>query len=95
MSFFGLKFSWINGYKFWVQIFESLKLAFTSDGEVQEKAIKELLEKLKTFEEGMKECFPDSIDSIERIKNLGLLDIVLYSGFGAHKVPEEVLDFGY
>ncbi|XP_008239955.1 PREDICTED: glutathione S-transferase U10-like [Prunus mume] len=82
--------------RFWAsfvdqQVFESLKLAFTSDGEVQEKAIKELLEKLKTFEEGMKEFFPDGIASIERTKNLGLLDIVLYSGFGAHKVPEEVI----
>lgn len=74
-----------------MQVFESLKLAFTSDGEEQDKAIKELLEKLKTFEKGMKENFPDSIASIERTKNLGLLDIVLYSGFGAHKVPEEVL----
>ncbi|ONI08669.1 hypothetical protein PRUPE_5G192600 [Prunus persica] len=82
--------------RFWAsfvdqQVFESLKLAFTSDGEVQEKAIKELLEKLKTFEVGMKEFFPDGIASIERTKNLGLLDIVLYSGFGAHKVQEEVL----
>ncbi|CAL9031278.1 unnamed protein product [Prunus brigantina] len=82
--------------RFWAsfvdqQVFESLKLAFTSDGEVQEKAIKELLEKLKTFEEGMKEFFPDGIAWIERTKNLGLLDIVLYSGIGAHKVPEEVI----
>ncbi|KAH0975700.1 hypothetical protein GBA52_017599 [Prunus armeniaca] len=73
------------------QVFESLSLACTSDGEVQEKAIKELLEKLKTFEEGMKEFFPDGIASIERSKTLGLLDIVLCSVFGPHKVQEEVL----
>ncbi|ONI08671.1 hypothetical protein PRUPE_5G192800 [Prunus persica] len=72
-------------------VFESLSLACTSDGEVQEKAIKELLEKLKTFEEGMKEFFPDGIASIESRKNLGLLDIVLCSVFGPHKVQEEVL----
>ncbi|XP_034217015.1 glutathione S-transferase U9-like [Prunus dulcis] len=82
--------------RFWAsfvhqQVFESLSLACTSDGEVQEKAIKELLEKLKTFEEGMKEFFPDGIASIESSKNLELLDIVLCSVFGPHKVQEEVL----
>ncbi|KAL6281314.1 hypothetical protein ACE6H2_018195 [Prunus campanulata] len=39
----------------------------------------------------MKEFFPDGIASIERSMTLGLLDIVLCSVFGPHKVQEAVL----
>ncbi|KAM5570754.1 glutathione S-transferase U9 [Rosa sericea] len=82
--------------RFWASflqqhVFETMSLVCKTDGEVQEKAIKELFEKLKTFEEGIKDLFPDGAPSIDCSNNLGLLDIVLCSQFGPHKVQEEVL----
>ncbi|WKA08420.1 hypothetical protein VitviT2T_026145 [Vitis vinifera] len=65
-------------------------LVVKSDGEAQEKAIKVAFEKLKLFEEGMKDFFQGGTHHIDG-ENMGFLDIVLCSLFGAHKVQEVVL----
>ncbi|XWS51126.1 hypothetical protein CRYUN_Cryun12cG0150000 [Craigia yunnanensis] len=81
--------------RFWTsfieqQLFQTMITVIKTDGEAQEKAIKEVLEKLEMLEEGMKEFFPDRNPSIDS-ENLGLLDLVFFSSFGLHKVREEVL----
>lgn len=62
----------------------------TSDGEAQEKATKDLFEKLTILEEGMKDFFPGGTPSING-ENMGLLDILMYALFGPYKAHEEVL----
>lgn len=74
---------------FFIQIFETLLLVIKSEGEKQEKAIKEAFEKLQVLEEGVK-SFPEGISFINH-GNVGLLDIVFISMFGRYKVQEEVL----
>uniref|UniRef100_A0A2N9J5D5 Glutathione S-transferase n=1 Tax=Fagus sylvatica TaxID=28930 RepID=A0A2N9J5D5_FAGSY len=81
--------------RFWAsfvhqQLFETMPLVFKSDGEAQEKALKEVFEKLSVLEEGIKNIFPGGIQIIEH-ENVGLLDIVMISVFGPYKVYEEVL----
>jgi glutathione S-transferase len=73
-----------------VQLFEAMILVVKSDGEAQEKAIKEVFEKLKLLEEGIKNIFPEGFPPIHH-ENVGLLDIVILSIFEPHKVQEEVL----
>jgi glutathione S-transferase len=73
-----------------MQLFETWLSVLKSDGEVQEKALKEVLEKLSVLEEGIKNIFPEGIQIIEH-ENVGLLDIVMISVFGPYKVHEEVL----
>ncbi|OMO71284.1 hypothetical protein COLO4_28323 [Corchorus olitorius] len=80
--------------RFWAtfiqqELFQNMKTAITTDGEVQEKALKEL-EKVGLLEEGMKEFFPDGNPSISS-ETVGILDIVFFTCFGSHKVEEEVL----
>ncbi|KAJ9677413.1 hypothetical protein PVL29_022411 [Vitis rotundifolia] len=62
----------------------------TSDGEAQEKATKDLFEKLTVLEEGMKEFFPGGTPSING-ENLGLLDVLMCALFGPYRAHEEVL----
>ncbi|XWS51124.1 hypothetical protein CRYUN_Cryun12cG0149800 [Craigia yunnanensis] len=71
-------------------LFESMLTVVKTDGEAQEKAIKELLGKLEVLEEGMKEFFPDGNPCVGS-DNIELLDLVMLSLFGAHKIQEEVL----
>lgn len=73
-----------------MQLFGSIFTVIKTDGETQEKAIKEVLEKLQVLEEGLKEFFPDGSCSIDR-ENVGLLDLVICSLLGPHEVQEEVL----
>ncbi|XWS37361.1 hypothetical protein CRYUN_Cryun19dG0036400 [Craigia yunnanensis] len=80
--------------RFWTsffhqQLFQSKITVIKTDGEAQEKAIKEVLEKLEVLEEGMKEFFPDGNPSIDS-ENLGL-DLVFFSSFELHKVQKELL----
>ena len=65
-------------------------LVIKSDGKAQEKAIKVVFEKLKLFEEDMKDFFQGDTHHIDG-ENMGFLDIVLCSWFGAHKAREEAL----
>ncbi|KAJ9677414.1 hypothetical protein PVL29_022412 [Vitis rotundifolia] len=71
-------------------LFEDMGRVITSDGEAQEKATKDLFEKLTVLEEGMKEFFPGGTPSING-ENLGLLDVLMCALFGPYKAHEEVL----
>ena len=73
-----------------MQLFEDMGRVITSDGEAQEKATKDLFEKLTILEEGMKDFFPGGTPSING-ENMGLLDILMYALFGPYKAHEEVL----
>ncbi|KAL5544472.1 hypothetical protein UlMin_008256 [Ulmus minor] len=79
--------------RFWIsyiqqQMFEAMTLVVSTDGETQEKAIKELYEKFEVLEKGMKDLFPNgTFDG----KNVGFLDIIMCSVFGPYKVQEQVL----
>ena len=80
--------------RFWAgffqqQMYETMFLVLKTDGETQEKAIKQLFETFLVFEEGMKDLFPDGTPFDG--KNVGLLDILLCSTFGPYKAQEEVL----
>lgn len=59
-------------------------------GETQEKAIKELSEKLQVLEEGMKGFFPNGTPVISN-QNMGILEIMICSLIGPYKLQEEVL----
>jgi len=81
--------------RFWAsfvhqQVFENMVLILKIDGEAQEKAVKEVSEKLSLLEEGIKSIFPEGIPIINQ-ENVGLLDIVIVSTFGFYKAQEEVL----
>ncbi|XP_050258117.1 glutathione S-transferase U9-like [Quercus robur] len=81
--------------RFWAsfvhqQVFENMVLILKIDGEAQEKAVKEVSEKLSLLEEGIKSIFPEGIPIINQ-ENVGLLDIVIVSTFGSYKAQEEVL----
>ncbi|KAK6261624.1 hypothetical protein QUC31_007440 [Theobroma cacao] len=63
-----------------MQLFDTMFTVTKTEGEAQRKAVKEVSEKLQVLEEGIKE-----------FQNIGLLDIVILSLLGPHKVQEEVL----
>ena len=72
------------------QVFQALYSVVKTGGEAQEKAAKELHEKLQVLEEGLKNFFPDCSKPVDS-ENLGLLDIVISCMLGNHKASEEVL----
>ncbi|XP_022738309.1 glutathione S-transferase U9-like [Durio zibethinus] len=81
--------------RFWTsfieqQLFKTMITVIKTDGEAQEKVIKEELEKLEVLEEGMKEFFPDGSPSIDS-ENVGLLDLVFCSSVGLEEIRKEVL----
>ncbi|KAI3429923.1 uncharacterized protein J3R85_008411 [Psidium guajava] len=81
--------------RFWAgflhqQLFEATASVIKTDGESQERAVKEVHEKLKMLEEGIKGSYPGGSPFVNG-DNMGLLDIVVCSLFGPHKVQEEVL----
>ena len=49
-----------------MQVFENKTLVLKSDGEAQEKAVKEVFERLNTLEEETKNIFPDGIQIIDQ-----------------------------
>ncbi|KAG8652447.1 hypothetical protein MANES_06G093260v8 [Manihot esculenta] len=78
--------------RFWAafiqqQLIEGIGRIITSDGEAQERATKELREKMNVFEEEMK-LFPSG--PIIQGGNLGLLDILVSATFSPFKAQEEV-----
>ncbi|CAK7329183.1 unnamed protein product [Dovyalis caffra] len=80
--------------RFWAsfiqqQLFEGVSQVITSDGETQEKAMGELLEKMNIFDEEMKKLFPNGV-SVTEVQNLGLLDILVVAAFSPYKAQEEV-----
>ncbi|XP_030518478.2 glutathione S-transferase U10-like [Rhodamnia argentea] len=85
--------------RFWAgflqrQLFEAMFSVVITDGEAQARAVKEGHEKLAVLEEGIKGGYPGGSPFISG-GNLGLLDIVVCSILGAHKVHEEVLGVTY
>ncbi|XVF54301.1 hypothetical protein PTKIN_Ptkin05aG0170200 [Pterospermum kingtungense] len=81
--------------RFWTifiqqKLYETMLTVMKSAGEAQEKAIKELLEKLQVLEEGMKGFFPDGSPVISN-QNMGILEIMICSLLGPYKLQEEVL----
>ncbi|KAM5570738.1 hypothetical protein ABKV19_011398 [Rosa sericea] len=82
--------------RFWAsymqQVSEAMVLVIKTIGEAQEKAIKEVSEKVKLLEAGLKGLFPDGIPSVhEYSKNVTLLDLVILAHFGGYEAQEEVL----
>lgn len=73
-----------------MQVFENMALVLKSDGEAQEKAVKEVFERLNTIEGEIKSIFPEGIQIIDQ-KNVGLLGLVIVSTFGHYKALEEYL----
>ena len=73
-----------------MQVFENMTLVLKSDGEAQEKAVKEVFAKLNTLEEEIKNIFPEGIQIINQ-KNVELLGLVIVSTFGHYKALEEYL----
>ena len=51
-----------------MQEFETMMLVLTSDGEEQEKAVKEFFERLSTLKEEIKNIFPEGIQVIDQKK---------------------------
>ncbi|XP_054804994.1 glutathione S-transferase U9 [Prosopis cineraria] len=72
------------------QLFETAIAILKSEGEAQQKAIKNMDEKLGLLEKAMKEYFPDGKPDVDE-KNAGVLDIIFCTVFGAYKSHEEVL----
>ncbi|XVE54803.1 hypothetical protein DITRI_Ditri03aG0111500 [Diplodiscus trichospermus] len=82
--------------RFWTsfihqQLYETMLTAMKAAGEAQEKAIKELWEKLQVLEEGMKDIFLNGTPSIISNGSMGILEIVMCSLLGPYKLQEEVL----
>lgn len=72
------------------QLFENALVILKTEGEAQQKAMKDMYEKLCVLEKGMKEYFPDGKPQVDD-KNIGVLDIIFCSVFGADKVYQEIL----
>ncbi|KAK7317260.1 hypothetical protein RJT34_01332 [Clitoria ternatea] len=80
--------------RFWVnfiqeQLLQNTFLVFKTDGEAQQKAIDQVFEKLNLLENGVKTLLAEGNLGVEN--DVGVLDIVFCSIFGAYKVQEEVL----
>ncbi|CDP20459.1 unnamed protein product [Coffea canephora] len=80
--------------RFWVayihQLLDSMAKLYTPDKEAQEKALKEVHEKLRVLEDGMKENFPGGSPDV-RAKKLEILDIMMIATVGSFKTHEEAL----
>ncbi|KAI6683099.1 hypothetical protein NL676_029012 [Syzygium grande] len=81
--------------RFWAgflhqQFYVAMASVIKTDGEAQERAVKEVHEQLKVLEEGIKGSYPGGSPFING-DNMGLLDIIVLPILGAHKVLEEVL----
>ncbi|KAK4264194.1 hypothetical protein QN277_025403 [Acacia crassicarpa] len=72
------------------QLFENSVVILKTEGEAQQKAVKDMYEKLCVLEKGMKEYFPDGKPEVDD-NNIGVLDIIFGSAFGAYKAHHEVL----
>ncbi|KAG5522810.1 hypothetical protein RHGRI_034830 [Rhododendron griersonianum] len=79
--------------RFWTsflaqRLFMVTRQVLVTEGEAQEKAIREAIDTLKIAEEGMLEFFPTTPITSEN--QLGALDIVICSVLGSYKAIEEV-----
>ncbi|RXH96352.1 hypothetical protein DVH24_008856 [Malus domestica] len=72
--------------RFWAgfmqHILESLAIVLETSGEAQEKAIKEVSERVRLLEERLKGYYPDGFPRSFDLKDVGLLEVVIFSHFG-------------
>ncbi|KAL6175511.1 hypothetical protein ACLB2K_052151 [Fragaria x ananassa] len=74
------------------QVNEAMVMVLKTIGEAQENAIKEVSEKVKLLEAGLKGLFPDGIPSVDEYsKNVTLLDLVILANLGGYEAQEGVL----
>ncbi|XP_021904662.1 glutathione S-transferase U9-like [Carica papaya] len=81
--------------RFWVsfirdQLYKTMFAVIQTQGEEQEKAVEELLEKLGVLEDGLKEFFPNIGNLSFGNGDMGLLDIAMGVVFGPYRVQEQV-----
>lgn len=75
-----------------MQLFEAMVLVLKTIGEVQEKAIREVSEKVELLEAGLKGLFPYGIPSFDEYsKNVTLLDVLILAHLSAYEALDEVL----
>ncbi|PON93606.1 Glutathione S-transferase, C-terminal-like [Trema orientale] len=68
------------------RLFENMLIVLKTEGEAQEKAIKEVSHKLQVLEEGLNKFYPDCGQI--HAENVGILDCVFLSLFGGLKIHE-------
>lgn len=74
-----------------MQIMRGGKPMMTSKGKEQEKAIEELVEGIKVFEEGIKNDFPGKFPSFKgHDESLGVMDVIVGSNACNYKAFNEV-----
>ncbi|KAL6183114.1 hypothetical protein ACLB2K_044525 [Fragaria x ananassa] len=74
------------------QLFEAIVLVIKTDGEARQKTIKEMFNKLKLLEDGVKDLFSDGIPLVvDNNINVGLLDVLMFSIFDSYEAHEQVL----
>lgn len=71
-----------------MQLFVAMRQVLITEGEAQDKAIKEAIDTLKIAEEGMLEFFPTT--PITNENQLGVLEIVICSVLGGYRAVEQV-----
>lgn len=81
--------------RFWASYIEqhvvgAMLMVAKSQGEAQEKVIKEAWEKLQVLEQGMEELFLDGNTAVSDIRHVGYLDIIIMSMFVSNEAREEV-----
>ncbi|ESQ29368.1 hypothetical protein EUTSA_v10023672mg [Eutrema salsugineum] len=80
--------------RFWVsyiiqQVYEVFGRILFQEGKALAKSVEEAQERLRVLEEGLKKHFPNKI--LRENDDVGLLEIIIFTSFGAHKVYHEAL----
>ncbi|XP_050151271.1 glutathione S-transferase U9-like [Malus sylvestris] len=78
---------------FMQHVFESMVSVLKTSGQAQEKAIKEVSEKLNLLEEGLKGFYPNGFPKSFDPKNVGLLEVVILAHLRVYEAREEVIGF--
>ncbi|KAL6183115.1 hypothetical protein ACLB2K_044526 [Fragaria x ananassa] len=74
-----------------VQVFWALAVVVKTSGEAQEKAIKEMFEKLILLEEGLKGLFPDGYVASADEFSKNVLEWIMFAFFSSYEAVHEVL----
>ncbi|ESQ27695.1 hypothetical protein EUTSA_v10019483mg, partial [Eutrema salsugineum] len=72
------------------QVYEVFGRILFQEGEALAKSVQEAQERLRVLEEGLKKHFPNKIT--RENDDVGLLEIIIFTSFGAHKVYHEALE---
>ncbi|KAL6181611.1 hypothetical protein ACLB2K_048262 [Fragaria x ananassa] len=81
-----LKFNPVHKKVFW-----ALAVMVKTSGEAQEKAIKEMFEKLILLEEGLKGLFPDGFVASADEFSKNVLEWIMFAFFSSYEAVQEVL----